>query len=40
LLGEENFNTIDGEFTRDHPPYSPLMMFYGAAFPSFVSNHA
>ena len=40
LLGEVNFNTIAGEFIEDRSPDSPLMMFYGAAFPSFVSNCA
>ena len=27
LLGEENFINIAGEFIRDHPPDSPLIMF-------------
>ncbi|WP_417699593.1 putative DNA-binding domain-containing protein [Pseudophaeobacter sp.] len=38
LLGTENMNGLSRLFLRAHPPSSPLMMFYGAEFPSFLEE--
>ncbi len=38
LLGEVNFRNIAGLYVRQHPPQSPLMMFYGAGMPAFLSD--
>ncbi|MEL7027156.1 MAG: DNA-binding domain-containing protein [Pseudomonadota bacterium] len=36
LLGEENFKILARAFLRAHPPSSPLLMFWGDAFPEFL----
>ncbi len=38
LLGTQNMDGLSGIFLRQHPPTSPLMMFYGEAFPDFLAN--
>ncbi len=37
LLGDDFFGAMSGVFLRDHPPASPLMMFYGDAMPGFLA---
>lgn len=36
MLGEEFFRAMSGVYVRQHPPRSPLLMFYGEAFPAFL----
>ncbi len=38
LLGNQNMDGLSGLFLRRHPPSSPLMMFYGEAFPDFLAG--
>ncbi len=38
LVGEKFFDAMAGHFVRSHPPKSPLMMFYGAEFPDFLTG--
>lgn len=38
LIGAENFRNISGLYVRQHPPTSPLLMFYGGTFPAFLDG--
>ncbi len=38
LIGAENFSAIARSFVRQHPPSSPLMMFYGTEFPNYLHS--
>ena len=38
LVGTEFFRAMCAEFVRNFPPSSPLLMFYGAEFPAFLSS--
>lgn len=38
LVGEEFFAEMAARFVRRHPPGSPVLMLYGAAFPAFLES--
>ncbi len=38
IVGDEFFEAMAAVFVRAHPPSSPLMMFYGEAFPVFLET--
>ena len=38
LVGDQNFKVLSGIFLRQHPPSSPLMMFYGQEMPAFLEG--
>ncbi len=38
LVGEEFFTAMAGVFVRQHPPTSPLMIYYGEAFADFLAG--
>lgn len=38
LVGEEFFSLMALEFVRAHPPTSPVLAFYGDAFPDYIRH--
>lgn len=38
LVGKEFFRAMAGVYLRQHPPASPLLMFYGEGMPAFLEN--
>ena len=38
LLGTEPFSKLTNEYLRQHPPTSPLIMYYGSKMPAFLSD--
>jgi len=38
IIGAGNFRAVAGLFLRRHPPDTPMMMHYGAAFPGFLEG--
>jgi len=37
LVGDQFFRAMAGVYLRQHPPSSPLMMYYGEAMPDFLA---
>ena len=40
LVGDDFFRAMSGVYLRQHPPRSPLMMFYGEDMPTFLAGFA
>ena len=40
LVGEEFFAAMAGLYLRQHPPSSPLLMYYGERMPAFLAGFA
>jgi hypothetical protein len=40
LVGEANFKLLAAAFLRQHPPSTPLMMFYGTEMPGYLEIFA
>ncbi|WP_406648697.1 DNA-binding domain-containing protein [Aliisedimentitalea scapharcae] len=38
LLGKANMDGLSGQYLRQTPPSSPLLMFYGDRFPDFLAS--
>jgi len=38
LVGAQNFKLLATSYLRQHPPSSPLMMFYGKEMPAFLQS--
>lgn len=38
IVGDAFFRAMAGVYLRAHPPITPLMMFYGAQMPTFLSD--
>lgn len=38
IVGHEFFDAMAGVYVRKHPPTSPLMIYYGGGFPSFLTR--
>ena len=38
IVGDQFFDAMAGVYVRAHPPKTPMMMFYGQDFPTFLTN--